>query len=384
MVWNMGLRDFLRKRELRRLGEDRYLLCLDGGGMRGVIPATILGEIENLLRSMGDDRPLYSHFDLISGTSSGGLIALALTSPHREGSLLDIGQRPIGQDKDNARMPVFLDPGPDIKRIVDIYLKYGRIIFPRSQSLFQINMIGQLFTQKYDDISFNQLLQDIFKDLRIGEALTPVMVVTYDVGNDRPFLISSYGTPHVRVRTAARATSAAPTYFAPTTIADPEHGTNLSLIDGGVVANNPVLYAYKEAKRLYPDAKRFHVLSISTAGAAYKINPDHAGGGVIGWLDPARGTPIYRLYASSQMRTSGEIASAIGDMEYVRIHGDLERRVKLDETDPLILAELIDAAQRIYRGQQAQIKAFCDAFIARPNHPLRPTGCGTTSLEEIE
>ena len=251
MFMYMGLWDYLKNRELKRLGEDRYILCLDGGGMRGVIPATILSRIEELLRSLGDDRPLYSHFDLISGTSTGGLIALALTAPNREGSLLSIEQKPLpskhvepkGRTKGRLGLPI--DPGPNIKRIVDIYLKYGRIIFPRSQSLFQLNMINQLFTQKYDDLSFNQLLYDIFDDIKIGESLTPTMVVTYDYGNDRPYIVSSYGTGHIPVRVAARATAAAPTYFSPTSILDQESGKSISLIDGGVVANNPVLNAYK-------------------------------------------------------------------------------------------------------------------------------------------
>lgn len=376
MLLCMGLRDFLKKRELKRLGEDRFILCLDGGGMRGVIPATILEHVGQLLRTLGDDRPLYSHFDLISGTSTGGLIALALTAPRREGSLLAIGQQPLDTPEEpkvkRGKQVVYRDPGPDIRQITDIYLKYGRIIFPRSQSLFNLGKINQLFTQKYDDLSFNQLLMDIFGDIAIGEALTPTMVVTYDYAEDMPYIISSYGTPKIMVRTAARATSAAPTYFSPTLVHDPRAERTISLIDGGVVANNPVLYAYKEAKRLYPEAKRFHVLSISTASAPYKLDAEQAGGGVIGWLDPARGTPIYRLYASSQMRTSHEIASAIGDLEYVRIHGDLKRKVKLDETDPVVLAQMIDSAEHIYQEHAQRIEEFCRRFLERPDHPQRP------------
>ena len=247
MFMHMGLRNYLKNRELKRIREDRYILCLDGGGMRGVIPSTILEHIEAKLRSLGDDRPLYSHFDLVSGTSTGGLIALAITSGNREGSLLATRQLPIQASTVESIAPnrkkrtLYPDPGPDIKRIVDIYLKYGRIIFPGSQSLFQLNMINQLFTHKYDDLSFNQLLYDIFGERKIGEALTPTMVVTYDYGNDRPYIISSYNTPAVLSRTAARATSAAPTYFSPTTIIDPNTSQPVSLIDGGVVANNPVL-----------------------------------------------------------------------------------------------------------------------------------------------
>jgi predicted acylesterase/phospholipase RssA len=138
MFINMGLRNYLKNRELKRLGEDRYILCLDGGGMRGVIPATILEHVENLLRSKGDDRPLYSHFDLVSGTSTGGLIALALTSANSDSSLLATRQSPTKEQqsepssKKSRSQTLYPDPGPDIKRIADIYLKYGRIIFPRS------------------------------------------------------------------------------------------------------------------------------------------------------------------------------------------------------------------------------------------------------------
>jgi predicted acylesterase/phospholipase RssA len=345
------------------MGEDRYILCLDGGGMRGIIPATILINIEGALRELGDERPLYSHFDLISGTSTGGLIALALTSRNREGSLLTVNY-------DAADVP---DPGPDIKRIVDIYLKYGKIIFPRSQSLFQLQMLGRLFAEKYDDLSFNQLLRDIFGESTMQEALTPTMAVTYDFGNDRPYIISSYHTGEIPVRLAARATSAAPTYFSPVTINDPLERKPITLIDGGVVANNPVLYAYREARRLYPDAKRFHVLSLSTANSPYRLDPQHTGSGVYSWIDPAKGTPIYRIYASSQMNTANDIATAIGDMEYVRIHGDLDRRVKLDETDPEVLDRMISTAQEIYDKQKEPIMDFLKQLTQRSVHPKRPT-----------
>lgn len=81
----MGLLDYLKRRVEKKVAKERFILCLDGGGMRGIIPATLLMHIEQLLHSMGDERPLYSHFDLIAGTSTGGLIALALTSSYPNG-----------------------------------------------------------------------------------------------------------------------------------------------------------------------------------------------------------------------------------------------------------------------------------------------------------
>ena len=133
----MGLWDYLRNREERRLQEDRYILCLDGGGMRGIIPATILNLLEQKLRSLGDDRPLYSHFDLVAGTSTGGLIALALTAPSSRESLLP-QQQPVTDESSitsrqrRARGYIDIYPGPDIASIADIYLKYGKVIFPKN------------------------------------------------------------------------------------------------------------------------------------------------------------------------------------------------------------------------------------------------------------
>ena len=379
----MGLLNYLRNREERRLQEDRYILCLDGGGMRGVIPATILHLLEQQLRTIGDDRPLYAHFDLVAGTSTGGLIALALTAPCQEGSLLPQQNAP---DQDEAtvrssRKPQPSDdlyPGPDLQSIVDIYLKYGKVIFPKNNSFLQLNVIGQLFNQKYEDTSFLRLLRDIFGELKMWDALVPTMVVTYDCGKDQPYIISSYGKGNLLMRQAARATSAAPTYFTPLTVVDESTGERVTLIDGGVVANNPVLYAYMEAKRLYPESKRFHVLSLSTASTPYLLEADKTNTGVIGWMDPAKGAPIYRVYASSQMRTSSDIASVISDLEYVRIHGELSHKVRLDETDPVILSEMITTASQMYMHQQAEITAFLTQLAQRPASPARRSQASAT------
>ncbi|NCC65700.1 MAG: patatin, partial [Spirochaetia bacterium] len=61
--------------------EERFILCIDGGGMRGLVPAVLLEKLSMLLEAIGDNRPLYAHFDLIAGTSTGGLLALALGAP---------------------------------------------------------------------------------------------------------------------------------------------------------------------------------------------------------------------------------------------------------------------------------------------------------------
>ena len=72
----------------RREGKDiRYILSIDGGGMRGIIPAYILSKIDALVKERGDKRPLYAHFDLVAGTSTGALLALGLTAPAGKSAL---------------------------------------------------------------------------------------------------------------------------------------------------------------------------------------------------------------------------------------------------------------------------------------------------------
>ena len=68
--YRMALRDFLKRPSLENKEEERYILSIDGGGMRGIVPSVLLAKLSSLLEEMGDNRPLYAHFDLIAGTST--------------------------------------------------------------------------------------------------------------------------------------------------------------------------------------------------------------------------------------------------------------------------------------------------------------------------
>ena len=352
----MRLLDYLKRRVEKKVSKERFILCLDGGGMRGIIPATLLMHIEQLLQSMNDERPLYSHFDLIAGTSTGGLIALALSSSHPNG----LFETQENQDKKL------------VSSIADVYREYGKTIFPRGNSIFPTHVINQLFSHKYDDASFNHLLYRMFGNATLQESLTPTMVVTYDYKHEVPYILSSSLTPHTLVRQAARATSAAPTYFSPAFYFDNKTGENLPLLDGGVVANNPVLYAYKEAKRIYPDTEKFHIISLGTGKASNQNDIDTTNGGVFSWFDPIKGTPLHQLYASSQMNTSDEIAKILPDATYLRIHKDFNKKIKLDETDPKILSLMTRYADSLFNEYKEEITNYLYLCTQKKDRPTRP------------
>ena len=343
--------------------------------MRGLVPAVLLQKLSMLLESLGDNRPLYSHFDLISGTSTGGLLALALSAPVEKTTLQadpryisyiyeeqsqTLWQR-FSKQKKTEQLLGTLPFGVDVSTLQRLYVKEGRNIFPKSQG----RLFSQIFIDKYDEEPIERFLKHTFGDLSLKEAMVPTLVMAYDAANGKPFFFSSDDSHDFLFWEAARATTAAPTFFKPAYLYDRQEGKMQTLIDGGVVANNPSLYAYKKAKELYPNAKKFHILSLSTASSDFTFTISGAGTGVIGWIDPAKGAPIQKIYATSQMQAVDHIAQVIEDLHYCRIHGSLGQEYKLDTTNPLALTSMIKGAEAIYENQKEAMTAFSQLLVSR-------------------
>ncbi|MGE4453812.1 MAG: patatin-like phospholipase family protein [Sphaerochaeta sp.] len=371
----MALRNFWNRKDLASPEEERYILSIDGGGMRGLIPAVMLAKLSSLLESLGDNRPLYSHFDLLAGTSTGGLLSLALGSPI-ERTNLQVDSRYISyiyEEQQQTLMQRLLGKeghqilkgtlpfGVDTTTLESLYLQNGKQIFPRSQGRF----FSQIFTDKYDVQPLQRLLKHMFGDIPLSDAVVPTMVMTYDAAQGKPFIMSSHDSHGFLFWEAARATSAAPTFFKPAYLYDRQEERMQTLIDGGVVANNPSLYAYRLAKELYPDAKRFHILSLSTAISDFTFTVSGAGTGVIGWIDPAKGAPIQKIYASSQMQVVDHVAPTIPDLRYYRIHGTLGETYKLDETTAGALSTIHQGAQKIYQENEQQLQEYAQLLAQR-------------------
>ena len=143
--------------------------------------------------------------------------------------------------------------------LLENYMTIGGKIFQANSSIFGLR---QFVSDKYNSAGIQSLTQMWFGVKSVDKAKVPTLIMAYDLSDGRPQMIRSYGEEgSFPAWVAARATSAAPTYFSPC-----EYAGKL-LVDGGVIANNPALYAYFEAKKLYPDCKYFHILSFSTGGS---------------------------------------------------------------------------------------------------------------------
>ena len=231
------------KQTMNNTANPKYkILAIDGGGIRGIIPAIILTEIEKRTQ-----KQIFSLFDLIAGSSSGGILALGLTKPRLD--LAGSDSPPVAQYS--------------AEELLQIYLEYGAEIFYEP---FWEQLLGQLediFVQpKYSSEGREEIIKQYFGDSPLENNLKEVFVTSYDIEQRIPIFFTNklekQQTKSKKFRKlclgftltdAALATSATPTYFAPYRVSS-SHNTNgfYTLVDGGLVANNPANLAILEAQ----------------------------------------------------------------------------------------------------------------------------------------
>jgi uncharacterized protein len=244
----------------------KKVLSIDGGGIRGVIPAVVLAEIEERT-----GRAVAELFDLVAGTSTGGILALGLTKPDGDGG-----------------------PAFTAAQLARLYHDEGRTIFSRDP-WHRIYALGNLLEEKWPAKGIEEVLTRYFGSARITDALTEVLVTSYDIEHRRPYFFKrdkARAEPDRDwlMRQAARATSAAPTYFEPALLTAEGRDDSLALVDGGVFANNPAMCAYVEAVSLWPEEDDFLVLSLGTGELVRPIPYEQARGwGVAKWAQPLLG-----------------------------------------------------------------------------------------------
>ncbi len=263
------------------------ILSVDGGGIRGVIPALLLERLEALLadalagapsdtarRWQGIGSPRIADcFHLIAGTSTGGLLAAGLTSTDPDG-------RPKLTAADAA----------------DVYTTHGPAIFHRSL-IGEVKEVFGLMKPKYPLSQLRTALEDptVLGDGLLKDARTEVLILSFDTSIPGLRYFTRWGqpgaggapaTPGETMVEVALATAAAPTYF------DPEVLGSSRLIDGGVYAGNPALAAITLALRRTTDPiprgpRELFMVSLGTG--AWSAPLDYGGGGIIGWLEPRTG-----------------------------------------------------------------------------------------------
>ncbi len=234
------------------------ILSLDGGGIRGIISASVLVYLENEIRGRSNDpdAQLSDYFDLIIGTSTGGILGAMLLIP----------------DPQRPSRALY-----GAVEILEFYREFGTAIFNDSERSKWLNIRQLINAANYRHDTLVKLLSEKTLGLPISALLKPYVATAYDMRSQRSIFFSSREASHKKrdylLSDVLRATAAAPTYFAPAKVSNLLQPQEASLIaiDGGVFANNPAMCAYAEARSMdFPflseraRAKDMLMLSIGT------------------------------------------------------------------------------------------------------------------------
>lgn len=329
------------------------VLAIDGGGIRGIIPALVLAEIEQRTGSSIADL-----FDLIAGTSTGGVLALGLTKPGADGKT----------------------PAYRAENLLALYEADGHLIFSRS-IWRRLQTIESTLEEKYDTRPLEALLERYFGDTRLGDALVDVLISSYEIERRTPWFfkrthaLDKGGDWNLPMKQIARATSAAPTYFQPLQVPVQGQRDYYALIDGGVYANNPALCAYVEARRLFPDADDFLVVSLGTGSLTRRLPFDEAvGWGLLGWARSILSVVFDGVSSTVDYQLRELLPEKHGEPRYYRFQTALDQgNDDMDDVSALNLRALRLHGEAIITRQSDELAALCDQLVAaRPYRP-RPS-----------
>lgn len=310
------------------------ILSIDGGGIRGIIPATIMAEIEKRT-----GQPIAKLFHLIAGTSTGGILALGVTKPGEDGN------------------PFF-----SAEAGVRLYEKEGARIFPKSL----LRQVGNLGEEKYPSEPVDAVLEEYFGETRLKDALTDVFITSYEIERRIPWFFRStrarenpdYDFP---MKLVARATSAAPTYFEPAKIEIGGLPDYYALVDGGVFANNPSLCAFVDAKRMYPAADRFLLVSLGTGELTRRIPyQDAKDWGLVGWAQPILNVVFHGVSATVDFQLQQLLPEIEGIQCYYRFQTRLDdHNDALDDASDENIRTLKIVAETLIHDHERELDALC-------------------------
>ena len=216
------------------------ILSIDGGGLRGIIPVKILQKLEELT-----GKRIYEMFDLVAGTSTGGIISCASTVKGADGK-----------------------PKFTLADIEQLFAEKANTIFPATSGIGNIfRGIKNLFKPEFSPDGLESVLEGYFSDECIADCLTPLFIPSYDLANNRALFFKtrqalSDSNMNARLMDVCRATSAAPVTF-PAYIfkfidsGAPTDNPMRTCIDGGVYMNNPEVGAFVEVSR-YADKNPYN------------------------------------------------------------------------------------------------------------------------------
>jgi len=325
------------------------ILAIDGGGIRGMLPAIIVAELEKRLRLVTgrEDSYISDYFDMIAGTSAGGILSCVYL-----------------YNKDVSRL--------DASEAVTLLEKNGPKIF---QKRF-FGFIIRLFDALYPARGINSALKRTFGETKLSDAICNCAIMAYDITERKAVIFTRDSAQQepgrdYRLRDIARATSAAPTYFR-VAKAKSMAGDFSYLIDGGIYANDPTICAIVEAKKTkfgqkdeYPKISDMFVVSIGTGKVVKSYNYEKTKKwGVISWA-----IPVIDMLQSSSAEVVSYQVDKLFDSEncreqYIRIVPELyDVNHKMDDASLKNIARLKEAGNKYIANNSNRLDEIVQSLL---------------------
>ena len=324
------------------------ILSIDGGGIRGIIPATILTYLESCLqKNTGDpEARIADYFDLIAGTSTGAILTALLLTPDE-----------------------YFRPRFTAMDTLDFYKNHGGEIFHLTPWQV-IKSVNGFFSAKYSPKLLEALLMDIFGNVRLSELLKPCIIPCFDIQNNCAVFFNQKNPKEgckqdFFVREIIRATTAAPSYF-PVAKITSCNNMYFKLIDGGVFANNPTTSAYIEAHKINNTAmvpNNLLILSLGTGSAPQNYNTYRLQkGGITQWA-----FPLFDILLTSNSEITHHTMEVLfkrhqASHNYLRIQTDFVsldyKEIPLDARKPKEITMLCNLGLQLLENYKDAINTF--------------------------
>jgi uncharacterized protein len=281
---------------------DFRILSIDGGGIRGIFPAAFLAGLE---RQYLGGASVAGYFDLIAGTSTGGIVALGLAAGL------------TGAD------------------LADLYIRRGGEIFPPLPD----NILGaaerrlrnfcQFFKYRYDRKALVTVLQETLGERKFGEARSRLCIPSFDGRYGDVYIFKTPHHPDFRkdgfelMTKVAAATAAAPTFF------QPLQDGGYTFVDGGVWANDPIMIALVDVLSCFDVAREnVRILSLGCGDDPYTVGKGKIiCGGILAWKDV-----FYAAMRLQSLNAQGQAGLIIGPEQVIRVDAPTnEEKIQMDD-----------------------------------------------------
>ncbi len=314
------------------------ILSIDGGGIRGIIPAVIVAELEKHIGQITGEKEntrIADYVDFFAGTSTGGILTCFYTAPS------------------TSSLPA--------KDAIELYESEGKTIFKKHP---YSKVLHWLYNEIYSAKGLEKLLKEYFREDKLSETKKPILITAYDITQRKAVIFNTWKAKDLDhrnflIRDIARATSAAPTYFEVAKIQS-STGIESTLIDGGVFANDPTLCAYVEAPKFFEIEKEsplkindMYMVSIGTGRADHVKRYEYnkvKDGGVLGWAAPV---------IDIMMSASAEVVN----YQMEKIVETVKPKDQINQTYIKLEPELCNASEQMDNVKEENIQRLKNAAL---------------------